>query len=80
MDIVSIVLFCITIGAYLARYKVRTKGADILVGVLSICTTMYIIQDTTIVADQLILFIMPPITILFMTFIHIMFGSSKSTY
>lgn len=80
MEIVSMVLFCITIGAYLARYKLKTQGADILVGVLSVCTTMCIIQDTTIASDQLILFVMPTITILFMTFIHIMFGKSKGVY
>ena len=80
MEVISIVLFCIAIGVYLARYVVRTKGADILAGVLSACATMGIIQDVTIPSDQLILFVLPMVTILFMTFIHIAFGKSKGVY
>lgn len=80
MEIVSIVMFCVAIGVYLARYAVKTKGADILAGVLSACATALIIMDTSIPSDQLILFVLPTVTMLFMTFVHIAFGKSKGVY
>ena len=47
---------------------------------LSAVATMILIQDTTIANDQLILFVLPTITMLMLTFIHIAFGDSKGVY
>ncbi len=80
METISIVMLCVAIGVYLARYAVKTKGADIVSGVLSAVATMILIQDTTIANDQLILFVLPTITMLMLTFIHIAFGDSKGVY
>lgn len=80
METVSIIMLCVAIGVYLARYAVKTKGADIISGVISACATMVIIQDTTIANDQLILFVLPTIAMLMLTFIHIAFGDSKGVY
>ena len=32
METISIVMLCVAIGVYLARYAVKTKGADIVSG------------------------------------------------
>lgn len=80
METISIVMLCVAIGVYLARYAVKTKGADIISGVISACATMILIQDTTIPNEQLILFVLPTIAMLMLTFIHIAFGDSKGVY
>lgn len=80
METISIVMLCVAIGVYLARYAVKTKGADIISGVISACATMILIQDTTIPNEQLILFVLPTIAMLMLTFIHIAFGTSKGVY
>lgn len=80
METVSIVMLCVAIAVYIIRCVVKFKGVDIVAGVISACATMLIIQDTTIPSDQLILYVLPTISILLLTFLHIAFGNSKGVY
>lgn len=80
METITLVMILATIGVFLARFVVKQKSADLLCGVMSVCTMALTIRDSSIATEELAIYLMPTLTVLFMTFIHIMFGSKKGAY
>lgn len=80
MQDIVIIMMCLSIGIYIVRFALKYAGIDLLCGIFSVCTLLLLLKDTTIPNDDVVLFAIPEILILMLTFIHLSMGRSKDGY
>ena len=80
METFTIIMLCLSIGLFLARYPLKSGGVDFLCACVSMCALVAGLKDPTIPPENLIICILPLILIVMLTLINLMFGTEKSKF
>lgn len=80
MEMLTLVLLCLSIGLFLARYPIKHEGADFLTACVGMCTIVACLQDPSIPPENLILVILPAIVVVMLTLVSLAFGNEKNRF
>lgn len=80
MEELTTILFIIAIVVFLLRYVLRSGGVDFLSAILGLCALLGILQDETILENQLILVFIPTLLITMYSFLSLMFGKDRRKF
>jgi len=78
MQDLTLIFFILSIALFIARYPIKKLGIDFLCAVTSMCALVLQLQDETIPADSLLIFLLPIILIIMLTFVKLAYGAKTN--
>lgn len=78
MEEITLILMILSIVLYVTSRVVKNSGIDFLTAIVSLCTVAYTLMDGSIEGEvDLLIFLLPSVFIVFMSFISLAFGDKK---